>query len=170
MTETSENPKRTVPRKFKILLGLSLALNLAVAGVVVGAFVRNGPHGGPHGGSSKGPRSAGQINYAMPYLSALPREDRRALFEAARGQGKQPGHAQRRALYQDMIAALEAEVFDRVAVEAVLKNQADATLQIQADTQAEWVNVIEAMSFDERRAYAAKVKEILSRIPKRKKR
>ena len=169
MAQTSENKTTVLPRRFKILLGLSLALNLAVVGVVAGAFARNGPHGGAHGGAHGGPPKGVRNNFAMPYLKALPREERRALFERARAAHQGNDRAQRGALYQDMIDALEAEVFDRKAVEAVLANQVEATLQVQSNRQLEWINVIEAMSYEDRMTYAAEVKAIIERKPKRKK-
>lgn len=161
MAQTHDTAKRAVPRGFKILLGLSLALNLAVIGVVAGAVFRKGDDGPRRGGG-------GQANYARPYLQALPHEDRRAIFKAARAFGKGVDHATRRKMFQDVTDLLRSDVFDRSAVEAALGKQTEASLTVQDSVQVQWLNRIDEMGLQERRDYADAVEKALKRGPPHK--
>ncbi len=137
MAQANDVTKRTVPLGFKILLGGSLAINLAVVGVFAGAAFRKG--------EDRPQRSGGQINYARPYIQALPREDRRAILEAMRPSKKGEDRATRRALYQEVTDILRVETFDRQAIEAVLLKQTEVTLSGQRAAQVQWLNRIEDM-------------------------
>ena len=162
MAQTSDVTKPAVPRGFKILLGISLAINLAVIGVVSGASFRKGD-GGPRRGSG-----GGQAHYARPYIHALPREERRAILEASRAAKKGVDRAARRAMYQEVIDILRSETFDRPAVEAVLSKQTEVRLSAQNTVQAQWLNRIVGMDFQERGAYADAVEEALKHGPSHK--
>jgi uncharacterized membrane protein len=162
MAQTSDVAKPAVPRGFKILLGISLAINLAVIGVVSGAIFRKGDDG-PRRGSG-----GGQAHYARPYIQALPREERRAIFEASRAAKKGVDRASRRAMYQKVIDILRSEIFDRPAVEVVLSEQMEVTSRAQNSVQEQWLNRIEEMDFQERSAYADAVEEVLKRGPSHK--
>ena len=151
MAET--NTKRRSPLWVKILLALSLAVNLAVAGLVAGFVLRGGPLGG------KGPG----VGYAMPYVIALPKEDRRAVFGAVRNDPDLPGRGARRAAYREMVELLAADTFDVEAVRAVLARQAGDVGQVQAVAQAAWLDKVAAMSTGERQAYAQRVQEVVSK-------
>ncbi|WP_299042911.1 periplasmic heavy metal sensor [uncultured Tateyamaria sp.] len=144
---------RRVPLWVKVLLTLSLAINLAVAGLVVGLAVRGGPLGG------KGPG----MGYAMPYVLALPKEDRRAVFGAVRNDPDLPGRSARRATYRDMLDLLSADTLDTAAVRAVLARQAASVGQVQSVAQSAWLEKVAAMSVQDRRAYAQRVQEVISR-------
>ena len=72
MAQTTQTSKPVLPCGFKILLGVSLAVNLAVAGLIAGAFVRKG--------SDALMRGNAQVNYARPYIQALPLDQRREVF------------------------------------------------------------------------------------------
>ncbi|KIC46172.1 hypothetical protein RA29_20120 [Tateyamaria sp. ANG-S1] len=137
----------------KLLLGLSLSLNLAVIGLVAGFVLRGGPLGG------KGPG----MGYAMPYVMALPQEDRRRVFGSVRNDPDLPGRGARRAAYNDMVAALDADEFDRAAVEAVLLRQSRGVADVQAVAQATWLEIVAEMPAEERRAYAQRVREVARR-------
>lgn len=160
MAQSTETTKRAIPRGWKILLGVSLAINLAVIGLVAGATLRKGPERSSRGG--------GHANYAMPYIQALPRAERRAIFEASHPKHNGASRAERRALYQQVMDILRADEFDRSAVEAVLVMQTKVTLSGQSGAQAKWLNRIEKMDVQERRVYADAVEEVLKRGPKRK--
>lgn len=149
-----------VPRGFKVILGLSLALNLIVIGVVVGAGVRGG---GPM-------RGGGMSNYAIPYVMALPKEDRRAIFKSLRGKDGLPDRGARRALYQDMVSALKAEPFDPAAVQSVLDAQSSANVSVLTAAQVAWTERVTAMSPQKRAEYAGRVEEVLKRGPRKGKR
>lgn len=159
MAQAYDVTKRTVPLGFKILLGVSLAINLAVIGVFAGAAFRKG---------EDRPQRDGQINYARPYIQALPREDRRAILEAMRPSKRGEDRATRRALYQEVTDILRVETFDRQAVEAVLLKQTEVTLSGQRAAQVQWLNRIEEMGTQERRAYADAVEDVLKRGPPHK--
>ena len=160
MTQTTQTAKPALPRGFKILLGVSLAVNLAVAGLVAGAFVRAGP-----GGTMA---SGGQLNYARHYIQALPHDQRREVFEALRPAKRDGNRTARRAHYEEVATSLRADSFDRAAIEAVLSKQSASTLNAQSAGQARWLNIIEKMNVEERRAYADGIEEALKRGPKRK--
>lgn len=145
--------ERRCPLWVKILLGLSLAINLAIVGLVGGIALRGGPLGG------KGPG----MGYALPYVLALPQEERRNVFGAIRSKPELPGRKARRAAYRDMVALLEADTFDRVAVTAVLERQARDVGQVQMVAQTAWLDTVAAMTDEERRAYAERVTEVLAR-------
>ena len=160
MVQTTQISKPALPRGFKILLGVSLAVNLAVAGLMAGAFVRKTP-GGPMGGKA-------QVNYARPYIQALPHDQRREVFEALRPAKRRADRVERRAHYADVVTILRADAFDRAAVEVVLAKQSASTLDAQSAGQAQWLNIIEKMNIEERRAYADGIEDALKRGPKRK--
>ncbi|GGX53386.1 hypothetical protein GCM10007385_21800 [Tateyamaria omphalii] len=141
--------ERRCPVWVKILLGLSLAINLGIAGLVGGVVLSGGPLGG------KGPG----MGYAMPYVLALPKEDRRAVFGAVRDNKDLPGRGARRAAFSEMVALLRADTFDRAAVAAVLEQQARGVEQVQKVAQGEWLNRVAVMSAEERLAYADRVEE-----------
>ena len=160
MAQTTQTAKSALPRGFKILLGVSLAVNLAVAGLMVGAFVRKGP-GRPMGGN-------GQVNYARPYIQALPHDQRREVFEALRSAKRGVDRVERSVHYADVATILRADVFDRAAIEVVLAKQSASTLDAQSAGQAQWLNIMEKMNIEERRAYADGIEDALKRGPKRK--
>jgi hypothetical protein len=147
MAQTSETSKQTLPRGFKILLGLSLAVNLAVVGLIAGAALRKGAHGMA--------RAGGPSAYARPYIQALPHDDG-------------AGRGGRRAHYQQVLTELRAEVFVRSQIEAALKQQTEKALSGQNGVQTQWLNRIEKMNLQERRDYADAVEDVLKRGPKRK--
>lgn len=150
-----------IPRLFKVVLGLSLALNLLVIGVIVGAGARGG---GPM-------RGAGLTNYAMPYVKALPGEDRRAIFKRMRRDGvpEMPDRKQRRALYFQMVSVLEADSFDKVAAEAILKQQGTTSVAAMTAAQTAWIEHVSEMDDAARQAYAVDVQQVLERRHKHKK-
>ena len=160
MAQANDVTKRTVPLGFKILFGVSLAINLAMIGVFAGAAFRKG--------EDRPQRGGGQINYARPYIQALPREDRRAILEAMRPSKRGEDRATRRALYQEVTNILRIKTFDRQAIEAVLLKQTEVTLSGQRAAQVQWLNRIEEMGTQERRAYADAVEDVLKRGPPHK--
>jgi len=155
---SDQTQKRRCPVWVKVLLGLSLAFNLGIVGLVGGFVLRSD---GPMRGAGPG------LGYAMPYVMALEREVRRAIFEAVREDPSLPSRADRRAHFDDMLVALRADPMDRAAVEAVLARQAQGVSAVQRRAQDEWLSKVEAMSATERAAYADTVEEILKRGPRR---
>ncbi len=155
---SDQTQKRRCPVWVKVLLGLSLALNLGIVGLVGGFVLRSD---GPMRGAGPG------LGYAMPYVIALERESRRAIFKAVREDPSLPSRADRRAHFNDMLVALRADPMDRAAVEAVLARQAEGVSAVQRRAQVEWLKKVEDMSASEREAYADTVEDILKRGPKR---
>ncbi|MEM9638126.1 MAG: periplasmic heavy metal sensor [Pseudomonadota bacterium] len=160
------NPtKPALPRRFKIILGLSLALNLAVVGLIAGAALRHGD------GWRGGPRSAGFGAYGLPYMIALPREERRTVIRAVRS-GKAaglPDRAARRAQYAEVLTALRNTPFDAETLSVVVARQAQSAVEVQQVAQGAWLDVVAAMSDAERDSYAAQIEEVLRRGPKPRK-
>jgi uncharacterized membrane protein len=107
-------------------------------------------------------------SYGAPYVRALPRDERRALHRAIRSEHPKSGREARKAVYQDMLAALRADPFDAGAVQAVLENQRDRVASVQAAAQTQWMATVQAMSAQERSAYADRLEEVLKRGPRRK--
>ncbi|MCX8224497.1 MAG: periplasmic heavy metal sensor [Sulfitobacter sp.] len=142
-------------------LGLSMGANLLIVGLVAGAAYRfDGPHGGP--GSS-------MRNFGTPYILALEKGDRRAIFKELR-QNKPAGHmnrAARRALYTEVVSAMRAEPFDLSRVQSVLDQQASASVAVQQAVQNAWLAEIAAMDPTARAAYADRLQEVLTRSAKR---
>lgn len=158
---TGEETKRRVPLWVKVLLGLSLALNLAVVGLVAGTIMRiGGAPGGP-----------GAANYAIPYVLALPREDRREVWKTVRDEtraGRLPSRKDRRARYVEMIAVLSAEEWQPEAARAIMTQQGDETSAVQAAAQNAWIDQISEYTQAERQAYAAHLEDVINRRRKKK--
>ena len=153
----NETETTRCPLWVKIVLVSSLALNLAIAGFVFGFVVRGDGH--VRGGSAG-------LSYALPYIAALERDDRRAVSRAVRRSPDRPDRPQRRAQFEEMLNVLRADPLDRDAVLAVLKRQADGVAQVQAVAQAAWLERIEAMTAQERQTYADAVESVLRKGPR----
>lgn len=158
MTDPGSSPpvRTRCPVWVRVVLGLSLALNLAIAGLVAGFVLRGGPVA----------RSGGGLGYAVPYIVALEREDRRAVFGAIRSDRALPDRRARRAQFDDMLTALRADPMDAARVADILDAQARATSQVQAVAQATWLARVQAMDVTQRRAYADAVERVLERGPR----
>lgn len=157
------DPKTTaLPLRIKWLLGVSLALNLAVVGAITGAVLR---HDGPGGRFVRAP---GADSYAAPYVMALPRADRRAIFAQVRKDQQQAdtGRTDRRARYAQVIDALRATPFDRAALQAALDAQKATSLKVQSSVQAAWLDRVALMSDEARAAYASGIEEVLRNGPR----
>lgn len=158
MTET--NIRARSPLWVKILLALSLAVNLAIVGLVAGLLIR-AP--GPLRGGGPG------LSYALPYIVALDREDRRAVMGTVREDPDLPDRRDRRAQFDDMLAALRADPLDEDVVRAVLARQASGVARVQSVAQEAWLELVSGMSAAERAAYADTVEQVLKKGPRGKK-
>lgn len=143
----------------------SLAVNLIFVGLIAGAAYRHA--GGPGAvavANGHGPRS-----YATPYVRALPRDVRRALFRDMRqGDRGIPDRAGRRAMYNEVLAALRAEPFDADAVAGLVRRQGQVALDLQTAAEGAWLAQVGQMTVPERAAYADRVEEELRRGPHRR--
>ena len=156
----TEMTRTRCPLWVKILLALSLALNLAIAGLVAG-FMMRGP--GPLRGGGPG------LSYALPYIIAMERGDRRAVLGAVRDNPDLPDRSARRAQFDQMLTALRADPFERETVRDVLRSQADGGARVQSVAQAAWLDRIAAMTVAERAAYADQVEQVLKKGPRGRK-
>tara|TARA_R110002110_G_scaffold132616_14_gene314421 strand:- start:5673 stop:6182 length:510 start_codon:yes stop_codon:yes gene_type:complete len=153
-------------RRLRWALIASLGLNLVFVGLFAGAAYRNA--GGPGAGMRDGGPNA--RNYATPYVKALDRADRRAVFRAMRaGQtgDAAPSRAERRALFDQVLVALRADPFDPAAVADVLRRQGRVALALQTASEGAWVAQVSRMSPADRLAYADRVEEELRRRPRK---
>ncbi|WP_299873866.1 periplasmic heavy metal sensor [uncultured Sulfitobacter sp.] len=148
-------------RRWRWLLGVSLALNLMFIGLVAGAVLRGG---GPHGG---GKHAAELRGFGAPYLRELPRAERRALFRALRTGGHLPDRAARRAAYDTMVTALRTQPFEPTQAETILRQYAGALGRAQEAAQAEWLRQVSQMSEADRAAYADRLEERMQRRPRK---
>ncbi|WP_170400310.1 periplasmic heavy metal sensor [Ruegeria arenilitoris] len=140
-------PKR---RWVTVLLTVSLALNLLVVGVALGTVYRI--KGGDRG---KPPPGFGPAIYR-----ALPKEDRKAL----RGELSErhvKGAKLRSQDFAALEAALRAEPFDPMVVQALLQQQAQAMADLQGALQKEWLDRVTAMTDAERQVYADRLQEVV---------
>lgn len=164
----SDHEQQRAPRVswgLKALLGMSLALNLVVVGIVAGGVVRQG------GWSEKGHRMPALGSFGTPYMQALPRQNRREIMKAMRGQAvvEIPSRKERRAMFFEVLSSLRAVPFERSALETTIQRQSDTSVTIQTTAQKAWVDHVSAMSDNERMAYADAVEEVMHRRPKGRK-
>ena len=146
-------PRKT-GRGLRIGLASSGARKLAVVGVVAGAFLRDGP---PRGGRDFG---------LGPLSEALSREDRRALREAfvERHPGLRADRQAMRADVEALLAALRAEPFDAMAMQAALRAIADRNGALLATGQELLAERIAAMTPQDRAAFADRLDRKLPRV------
>ena len=152
------------PRWMKALLGVSLAVNLCILGLVAGTLLR------PDGGGERFSRSPGLGAFGAPYILALPKQDRRAVFAAMReGSGEElPSRRMRQEMFRDVLTSLRASPFDLDTLENLVANQAAVSVSVQRRAQAAWLDVVAAMDDAERARYADAVEEVLKRGRKRR--
>lgn len=144
-------PTPGCPRWLKILLGLSLAVNIAILGTIAGFFLRGGP-------PRDGPLAMG---YAAPYVIALPRETRRVVLDTIRSDASLPSRGARKARYDEMLAALGADPFDRDRVQQILERQGDENTRVQEASRDAWLSAVADMDAAEREAYVSRIEDIL---------
>lgn len=149
MTDTQDSP----PKKRRWLmpvLFVSLAANLLVAGVLAGAML-----------SPDGPRNERQDRQARgivgePFIRALPREERRALFGEAR-QNRERIRESRNTLRQRFNAfliVLRTDPFDAEAAARLFGEQRQAAIRRQEIGETLLMNRLQAMTTEQRAAYA----------------
>lgn len=160
-TPTEQPKRRSMPLWLRILFVVSLAGNLLVVGLIVG--VASSPKG-PRGSE----RIAGDVG-AAPFVRALEGEDRRALARDIMREngGFRQMRQETRARAEELFAALRAEQFDREAVEMLLQGQREQAARRQLAGESALLNRLEAMTLEERVAYADRLAKALRRGPKR---
>ena len=161
-----EEQKPAKGRGWKVLLVVSLALNLLFVGLIGGAMARFGG-AGPHGGH-EGARG-GSLGTAV--FRALPREDRRAMFRlmfSERSKKPEESSGARSEEAMELLANLRADQFDSDLLLQFAEQQADKRLSRRQQVAEAWVERVNAMSIEERRAYADRLEEILNNRGKKR--
>jgi uncharacterized membrane protein len=147
-------------RRWRWILGVSLALNFVFIGLFAGAALRHA------GDEPRSDRSRVSVQgYAAPYVRALPPEARRALGQKLRRGdiGERSNRAARRMAYEQMTEAMRAAPFDIARVQAILERQSQSAAGIMLSAQALWLEQIAGMSDVERAAYADRLEEVLAK-------
>lgn len=164
MTTDNPPPVARTALWVKLALCLSLALNLLVVGFVAGSVLRNG------GAGPNGARAPALGTIGVPYILALPREDRREMFRNLRRNGGEalPDRRMRRAMFDAVLVALREEPFDPEKIEAAARRQAHVSIAVQQRVQKAWIETISAMSEDERQAYADAVELSLREMSRKR--
>lgn len=145
------SPKPRSGRWLRIVFGVSLALNLLVIGLVGGMLVR---FGGPPGASPMS-RSAGTVLFRE-----LPQEHRDEMRRDMRALMRSNGIPMS-GRADEIAALLRAETLDVAAMQALMDVEFDRLNGIQSGVQRAWLERIEAMTPEQRAAYADRVEVAL---------
>ncbi|WP_417277944.1 periplasmic heavy metal sensor [Celeribacter sp.] len=147
----------------RIVLVGSLALNIAVLGVVGGALLRW------DAGMDRAKALQARDFGFGPFVGAFDTQERRALGRAFRRSAGDPqtARSQVREMFETMVTTLKTEPFDAAAFEELLLRQQKNFSDRQEIGARLVVDQIEAMSAEERMAYADRLVEALKRPPQR---
>ena len=142
--------KPVKPRRLgRIVLLGSLALNLMMLGVAGGAYLNGG--GGP-------PRG---VNFQLgPMSEALSREDRREIGKQIRrniGRAN-PSASDRSAAYDNLIAIVQAEPFDRSALSMAIESQQRRQDALRTTALTAFVEHVAGMTAAQRIEFAERLK------------
>lgn len=138
-------------RWIKVALVASLSINLLVVGVIAGAYLRNPETAG----APPSPPGMRQLTDGLPIEQ---KDMLRANLRNTVGTQRQSPRA-RAAAGRAFQAALLSEPFNRAAAEAVLTAQRDQIDKVFVASQSALLDILERMTVDERRAYAAQLSE-----------
>ena len=146
------------------LLFVSLALNLLVVGAIVGrALSPDAPF--------KRDRIDGPVRSVIgePFVRALTREDRKALLSDLRSEAPRirENRESLRARFQAFLAAVRSDPFDADKVRRLLADQRSVAQGRQELGEVLLLNRLEAMSAEERAAYADRLEKGLRSFRKR---
>jgi uncharacterized membrane protein len=140
----------------KIVMVGSLALNLLFLGILGGDFL--------HGGPDRRASMVRELNFG-PLTEAMSPKDRNALRRAF--VDKAPDLAgQRQGMRQDLtdlLGLLRAETFERPALEAVFARQVDRSVDRLRVGQKVVLDLVSAMSVQERADFAGRLEETMKR-------
>lgn len=140
----------------RTILILSLAVNLLLVGLITGAVLRSGPPG--WGGM------LGELNLG-PVTEALSKADKAELRRAFL-RDHPDFRTQRRDAQQDVAAILDvlrAPVLDRPALEAIFLRQSERSAKRMDRARTAVLDVIAAMSPEDRRAFGDRLEQALTR-------
>ena len=145
------------------LLVLSLAVNLLVAWLFVGAVLRPDRDRDDRRDHSGLSRDLGRT----PFVAALDPGDRRDIARRLmRVAGPlRENREEIRDRFDRLLAVLRADTFDRMAVEALLREQREAGQRRLASGEDAILDRLEEMSPEARRSYADRLDRSLRRRP-----
>lgn len=145
----------------RLILFASLALNLLVAGVVAGTLLTS---------DKREDRRTDKGLGKLSYVRALSQEDRRELGAQLRNKFQKSGRLSRDpARFDAAIALLLADPFDQAAFAEVLEAQftsAEARHRMGREALSQY---LAQMSLEDRKAYVARLRDILEKRRKKPK-
>lgn len=151
------NNNRRRPRLMRGVLIVSLALNLAVVGVVVGSALS--------GRWGKGPRG---FDFGIgPMAAALSAGDRDAIRDRLRrggGDGRL-SRAEGRAGVSAVLESLRAQPYDSAVLDGFFDQLQRRTSALQKEAQDALIIQLQAMTPQERAAFADRLEHEISRAP-----
>jgi uncharacterized membrane protein len=155
MAETDKKPRRWLYP----LLFVSLALNLLVAGMIVGWLASPGGPKRSEFGSARG-------LVGEPFLRALPDDQRRAMLrDISRDAPKlRESRESLKARFDGFLTALRADPYEPETVAALLRDQREAALTRQDIGERLLLDRLEAMTPEERNAYADALEQSFRRL------
>lgn len=165
MKQEDQNPPKKSGRWLKPVLFFSLAANLLIVGLVAGAFLS------PDGPRKKG----GDENRAVrgiigaPFFQALPEKERRNMVREVMG-NREKFQERRQVLvsrFENFLAALRSEEFDREEVGRLLGEQRQAAVRRQELGEVLLLDRISEMTTEERATYADELEKRLKWLNRR---
>lgn len=153
----AEHPpsKAGASRLMRIVLVASLALNLAIAGLFVGSTASGRWAAGPPANFDVG---------LGPMGRALEDEERREIRQSLVRDGA-IRQLNLRGRMGEMISVMQTEPFDPDAIGALLAEQLAKTSELQGNVHVVLLQVISDMTPERRAAFAAQLREDMSREP-----
>ena len=149
-----------VPRKFRVVMVVSLAFNLLFVGLVVGMIIKGPPQGHGRDGADR---------IRDFYFQALSRDDRFELRKQMRAQGLDlgAGRAQIRGNLASIVATLREDPFDATAFEHAVKGQDQTMAKMRSKGQQVFVDYVRGLDAAARAEIADRLDDIASRTPRR---
>ncbi|WP_299927112.1 periplasmic heavy metal sensor [uncultured Pelagimonas sp.] len=162
MTENSKKPP--MGRRIRLVLFVSLALNLVVIGLVAGVVFNGGP---PPRGASRG------FDTVLPYSRAFTEDQRRDLrrelrksFAPSKGDKRGAGMVES---YREALDVLRQDPFERARFDGVVNKQRALAEKRHGTGQDLLAKFLEAMTPEERAAYADRLETEITNMSKRRK-
>lgn len=141
------------------LLFVSLAVNLLIAGIVAGWMLSPNASKRSEYGTIRG-------LVGEPFLRALPADQRRAMMRDVRREAPRilESRENLRARFEAFLEALRADPYDPSIVSALLREQREVALRRQDIGESLLLERLEAMSPEERQAYADALEKSFTRL------
>ena len=155
MTQSTQTQKRWLLP----LLFVSLAANLLIVGIIVGWALSDA-------GPKRSELGAARGLVGEPFIRALPEVHRRALMRGVMRESEQVRESREnlRLRFEEFLTALRTEPFDPGKVVVLLDDQRSASLRRQHIGERLLLERLEAMSPQERQAYATALERSFKRL------